>query len=289
MRSRVALGKGLSALFPDLEKETKNTHAICGIEELYPNPFQSRKSFPRDEIKDLAESIKKNGIIQPIVVRKKDKGYEIIAGERRWRAAQEAGLKEVPVLIKEATDREVAIISLVENLQREPLNPIEEAEALLKLHRNFGLSHEEIAQMVGRDRTTVVNTLRLVKLPNEVKSILAAGEISSGHARAILSIEDPSDQIAIARMIVERSLSVRECERIIRLWKKKKEKVIINKKKDLYDDNLERRLTEHLNAKVRVVRKKRGGYIEIRYTSDEDLLRLTDLILFSVPRNENLT
>ncbi|MCX7816149.1 MAG: ParB/RepB/Spo0J family partition protein [Syntrophales bacterium] len=280
MKSRAALGRGLSALFPDLERDTviKNTPIICGIEELTPNPFQSRKTFRKNEIRELADSIRKNGIIQPIVVRKREKGYEIIAGERRWRAAQEVGLKEVPVIIREATDSEVAVLSLVENLQREALNPIEEAEALLQLHRVFGLSHEEIAQIVGKDRSTVANTLRLVKLPEDVKSILLEGKITSGHARTILSLEDPNDQINLAHMIVERSLSVRECERLIHVWKKKREKT--SKKKDPYDDNLEKRLSEHLKTRVKVVRKKRGGCIEILYSSEEDLMRLADILLF---------
>ncbi|MGZ3577918.1 MAG: ParB/RepB/Spo0J family partition protein [Syntrophales bacterium] len=186
MQPKSSLGKGLGALFPDLLDNviTRPSYIVCGIEELSPNQFQARKDFSDREQKRLVASIKKNGIIQPIVVRRSDSGYEIIAGERRWRAAQEAGLKEVPVIIREAPDEAAAELSLLENLLRENLNPLEEAEAYQTLINKFSLSQEEVSARVGKDRSTIANTLRLLKLPREIRSALINKTISSGHARS---------------------------------------------------------------------------------------------------------
>ena len=191
MAQKNVLGKGLGAIFPDLlnDIDKKKSVSSCGIEELRPNRYQPRKNFNDKDQKQLIASIKKSGIIQPIVVRKQDNGYEIIAGERRWRAAQAAGLKDVPIVIREATDMEAAEMSLIENIQREELNPLEEANAYVTLIEKFKLSQEEISSRVGKDRSTIANTVRLLKLPAKVKTALVEKKISSGHARCLLALQ----------------------------------------------------------------------------------------------------
>ncbi|MGZ3608167.1 MAG: ParB/RepB/Spo0J family partition protein, partial [Syntrophales bacterium] len=222
MQPKSSLGKGLGALFPDLLDNviTRPSYIVCGIEELSPNQFQARKDFSDREQKRLVASIKKNGIIQPIVVRRSDSGYEIIAGERRWRAAQEAGLKEVPVIIREAPDEAAAELSLLENLLRENLNPLEEAEAYQTLINKFSLSQEEVSARVGKDRSTVANTLRLLKLPREIRAALINKTISSGHARSILMLDSAGEQIRLLNIITKKALSVRETEGLIQKLRK---------------------------------------------------------------------
>jgi ParB family chromosome partitioning protein len=252
---------------------------MCGIEELTPNRFQPRKSFSEKEQRELVESIKKSGIIQPIVARKKERGYEIIVGERRWRAAQQAGLKEVPVIVRGAEDQEIAELSLIENLQRESLNPIEEAEAYQILTRQFGMLQEEIAARIGKDRSTVANTLRLLKLPGEVKKALAAKTITSGHARALLSLDEPAEQLQALQLITARELNVREAERLVAHIKKAAAKTPKKgMKKSVYILDMERRLTERLMAAVRIRPGNRAGTIEIRFSSGDDLNRLFKLL-----------
>jgi len=190
MPPKHSLGKGLGAMFPDLLNNIgdKPAFILCGIEELTPNRFQPRRAFNDADQSELVASVRKSGIIQPIVVRKSENGYEIIAGERRWRAAQAAGLKDVPIIIRTADDRELAELSLVENIQREALNPVEEADAYQTLLTRFSLSQEEIAARVGKDRSTIANTVRLLKLPDAVKKALIAKGITAGHARALLAL-----------------------------------------------------------------------------------------------------
>ena len=280
MASKVILGKGLGALFPDLahDMEDRPSFILCGIEKIIPNRFQPRKEFPAGEQKQLVASIKKSGIIQPIIVRKIDQGYEIIAGERRWRAAQEAGLKEVPVIIRGAEDLDIAELSLIENLQRESLNPIEEADAYHTLNERFGLSQDEIASRVGKDRSTVTNTLRLLKLPAEAKKALIVKSISSGHARALLSLDDKAQQLRTLKMIVEKNLSVREAERITQ--NQKKHQVPVKPApKDPFLKDVEKQLTNQLLAKVNIRKGKKSGMIEIRFTSTEEMNRLIQLLL----------
>ncbi|HOF04879.1 MAG TPA: ParB/RepB/Spo0J family partition protein [Syntrophales bacterium] len=281
MSAKPSLGKGLGAMFPDLLTDLDNRAAfiMCGIEELTPNRFQPRKSFSEKEQRELVESIKKSGIIQPIVARKKERGYEIIVGERRWRAAQQAGLKEVPVIVRGAEDQEIAELSLIENLQRESLNPIEEAEAYQILTRQFGMLQEEIAARIGKDRSTVANTLRLLKLPGEVKKALAAKTITSGHARALLSLDEPAEQLQALQLITARELNVREAERLVAHIKKAAAKTPKKgMKKSVYILDMERRLTERLMAAVRIRPGNRAGTIEIRFSSGDDLNRLFKLL-----------
>lgn len=218
MNKKSPLGKGLGALFPDIGELTSGTatYRLCGIEELVPNRFQPRREFNEEEQKELIASIRQRGILQPIIVRKATTGYEIIAGERRWRAAQEVGLQEVPIVIREATDHEAAEISLIENLQRADLTPLEEAQAFQTLIDTFCLSQEDIGARVGKDRSTIANTLRLLRLPEEIKDALRAHTISAGHARALLSLSSPDEQLAVFHEVVAKGLSVRATEALIR-------------------------------------------------------------------------
>ena len=222
MPPKNSFGKGLGAMFPDLLEGFNDRPAfvMCGIEELSPNRFQARKDFNDKQQQQLVSSIKKSGIIQPIIVRKSGAGYEIIAGERRWRAAQQAGLQSVPVIIREAQDLEVAELSLIENIQREALNPIEEAEAYQTLTGQFGLSQEDLSTRVGKDRSTIANTLRLLKLPAAVKNALIEKKITSGHARPLLGIDSPKEQLKILETILKKALSVRDTERLMQNLKK---------------------------------------------------------------------
>jgi ParB family transcriptional regulator, chromosome partitioning protein len=280
MASKVTLGKGLGALFPDLAAVMgdRPSFILCGIEEIVPNRFQPRKDFPPGEQKQLIASIKKNGIIQPVIVRKIDEGYEIIAGERRWRAAQEAGLKEIPVIIRAAEDSDIAELSLIENIQRESLNPIEEAGAYEMLTQRFGLSQDEIASRVGKDRSTITNTLRLLKLPTEVKTALIDKTISSGHARALLSLETLTEQLQALKSVVGKNLNVRETERLAQRLKKRPVH-LKPEKRDIFLNNIEKQLTGHFLTAVRIQKGKKSGTIELRFSSPEEMNRLINLLL----------
>lgn len=282
MIKKNSLGKGLGAMFPDLLEKIgdKPSFILCGIEELVPNRYQARKDFDPQDHKGLVDSIRKRGIIQPILVRKFDSGYEIIAGERRWRAAQEAGLKDVPVIIRDAGDQDAAVISLIENLQRADLNPLEEAEAFHRLIHEFGLSHEAISLSVGKDRSTVTNALRLLKLSKEIREALSGRLISAGHARAILALESDDERLRLFKAILSKGLNVREAEEFARGKKKR----TIARKKSSSDDHLaelEKRLSRRLMARVSIRPRKRGGSIEIRFSSAEELDRILEAILRS--------
>jgi len=280
MPPKQSLGRGMEAMFPDLLAEMDDRpHLIsCGIEEITPNRFQPRKDFRDREQKELVASIRKSGIIQPIVVRKDDSGYEIIAGERRWRAAQEAGLKDVPIVIRNASDAEAAELSLIENLQREGLNPLEEANAYQTLVETFGQTHESIAAKIGKDRSTVANTIRLLKLPGKIQQALIEKKITAGHARAILSVDAAAEQTVVFETIVAKDLNVRETEKLIQALKTpKKEKK--TSKRELYLDDLEKRLSNIFLTKIQIKKKEKKGMIEIRFSSTEELGRLVELLL----------
>ncbi len=281
MPPKHSLGKGLGAMFPDLLNNIgdKPAFILCGIEELTPNRFQPRRAFNDADQRELVASVKKSGIIQPIVVRKAENGYEIIAGERRWRAAQAAGLKDVPIIIRTADDREVAELSLVENIQREALNPVEEADAYQTLITRFSLSQEEIAARVGKDRSTIANTVRLLKLPDAAKKALIRKDITAGHARVLLALDTPGEQISTLKVIQQKGLNVREAERLIQRLKNASVKKRSVAKKDTFLTDLERDLSSRLLAAVQIRTGKKKGTIEIRYTSNEDLNRLVLLLL----------
>jgi len=280
---RMALGKGLGALLPEFGQGESKTLLYCGIEEVFPNPSQPRKQFDESRLQELAESIREKGILEPLLVRRTDQGYELIVGERRWRAAQKAGLREVPVLVKEVEGRDAFEISLIENLQREDLNPVEEAEAFKHLIEEFHLSQDDLSKRIGKDRTTIANSLRLLKLPLEVRNQLLQNQITSGHARALLSLDHKEKQKELCALIIKKGLSVREAERLARQWAAKLQKTIPSAKKkgDLESqlDSLQDSLRKCLGTKVRITQKGNRGKIEIEYFSHEELERIVETIL----------
>ncbi len=280
---KMGLGRGLGALIPEMEIEESKTLLYCGIEEIRPNRSQPRKHFDDSKLQELADSIKGKGILEPLLVRKATDGYELIVGERRWRAAQKAGLREVPVLVKEMDERDVLEASLIENVQRDDLNPLEEAGAYKRLVEEFGISQEELGTRLGKDRTTIINTLRLLKLPPEVKDQLLQNRISSGHARAILSLEMKERQKELCNLIIQKGLSVREAEALAKQWSRKPKKVTTPEKRggDLQSqlNALEDSLRQRLGTKVKITAKGRRGKIEVEYYSFDDLERIVETIL----------
>ena len=293
------LGKGLDALIPNSfenesvskkakvksdnenKGEKKEGEVMVNITKVEPNREQPRKNFDEDALEELAESIKQFGLLQPILVQDRKTYYEIIAGERRWRAAKKAGLKEVPVIIKNLTEQEIVEISLIENIQREDLNPIEEALAYKKLLTEFNLKQDEVADRVSKSRTAVTNSMRLLKLCDEVQQMIINDMISTGHARALIGIEDPEEQYAIAQRIFDEKLSVRDVEKLVKNLGKSKLKKANDKDKSLeiiYQD-IEENLKQKLSTKVAITSKGNGaGKIEIEFYSHEDLEKLIDLL-----------
>ena len=280
-----ALGRGLGALIPSRPPaeapppppRASNTGlATIAIGQISPNPFQPRKTFNEASIDELARSVREHGIVQPLVVTKiGDSRYRLIAGERRFRAAQKAGLAEVPVVIKETMgDSDTLQIALIENIQREDLNPIEEAYAYHQLHEEFGLTQEEIAKQVGKERSTVANFLRLMKLPDGVKKLLASGQLSMGHARAILAVESAKKQEQLAERVVRKNLNVRQTE--VLAAEKSPKSVEPEKEKDIFTRDAEEKLARTLRCKVEIDRKRRGGVIRVRFGSEDELIRLVD-------------
>ncbi|MFB3885243.1 MAG: ParB/RepB/Spo0J family partition protein [Thermodesulfobacteriota bacterium] len=280
---RIALGKGLGALLPEFGQDESKNILYCGIEEIVPNRSQPRKYFDESKLQELAESIKANGILEPLVVRRVDQAYELIIGERRWRAAQKAGLKEVPVLVKEVEGVDALAISLIENLQREDLNPIEEAEAFRRLTEEFQISQGELSTRIGKDRTTIANTLRLLKLPGEIKNLLLQNRITAGHARAILTLEAKEKQKELCGLIIKKGLSVREAEALAKQWSEKpKRKASPDRGKGELEsqlNSLQDSLRRSLGTKVRILPNGKRGKIEIEYYSSDDLERIVETIL----------
>ena len=281
MEKRPALGKGLSALIPDMPEPTRSA-VEADIDRLEPNDFQPRRHVDEARLQELAQSIRANGIIQPIVVRKVGDRFQIIAGERRWRAAKVAGLLRVPIVVRDiAPGKEQSLLemALIENIQRENLNPIEEALAYRRLSDEFHLRQEDIASAVGKDRASVANFLRLLKLPDEVRTELSSGRLSMGHARALLSLADEADQRRIARDVIARTLSVRETEslvkKIVEAGKPARE-AAEPKPTDVHTRAAEDRLKLLLGTRVRIVRQGTRGRIEIDFVSEEELIRIYD-------------
>ena len=292
------LGKGLDSLIPStghkkatpakpevkkevvVEKVIKKEEVMVKITEVEPNREQPRKNFNEDALLELADSIKQFGIIQPLVVQKQDDYYEIIAGERRWRAAKLAGLKEVPVIIKNYTEQERVEIALIENIQREDLNPIEEAMAFKRLLTEFDLKQDELAERVSKSRTAVTNSMRLLKLDERVQQMVVDEKISTGHARALLAVENKEQQYNLANKIFDEKLSVRETERLMKnLQKEKKDKKDQKTENEFIYKGLEEKIKMILGTKVTVNHKKNNkGRIEIEYYSNEELERIMDLL-----------
>jgi ParB family chromosome partitioning protein len=276
--TRKALGKGLSALLRDRESTTDSDQREIDIDLLEPNRFQPRQVFAEAKLEELAQSIRTHGFIQPIVVRRAGERYQIIAGERRWRAAQRLGLSRVPVAIKSVSDESLLEVSLVENIQRENLNPIEEAKAYHRLSQEFELTQEQVAQRTGKDRSTVTNFLRLLKLPKEVQQLVLEDQLSMGHARAILAMEGANEQRRLAEQTIKSTWSVRQVEKMIAAHKSPVEP----KKMKQVDPNVRaatETLERSLGTRVRIVEKGKKGRIEIEYYSQEELQRLYERLV----------
>ena len=280
MDKRPALGKGLSALIPDASPAVASGALDVDIDRLTPNELQPRMQFDDEKLEELARSIKAKGIIQPILVRPVSGGYRIIAGERRWRAAQRAGLLKVPVVVRdvgEGADQQLIELALIENVQRENLNPVDEAVAYQRLADQFSLTQEQIAAAVGKDRSSVANFIRLLKLPEEVRADLAAGTLSMGHARTLLALPDPAAQRHAAREVIARSLSVRDTEALVKRLASPAPPPASRVEPaapDVHTRAAEEKMRFALGAKVRIVRKATGGAIEIAFDSEEELNRL---------------
>ncbi|MEJ2658447.1 MAG: ParB/RepB/Spo0J family partition protein [Desulfobacterales bacterium] len=279
---KLALGRGLDALLPGIEptEDMAKEYFACDIDLIRPNRYQPRLQFSDDELEDMARSIRQQGIIQPLLVRKDDAGYELITGERRLRAAKKAGLKQVPVLVKTITDTDMLEMSIVENVQRADLNPIEEAEAYYRLITEFGLTQDQAAERVGKSRSAVANFLRLRQLPGQIKASIMDGILSMGHARALLGAATSAHQNAVWRTVVSKGLSVRETERLIKGLKAKKEKPKkppLNSDQSYFTDMAED-LSRRFGTKVRIKRRGQRGSVEIDFYSDDDLDRLLSLL-----------
>ena len=297
MAVKKGLGKGLGNLIPESDKEAQKTkvvekvvekkvivkepaETIVKINEVEPNKNQPRRTFDEDALLELAESIKQHGVIQPLIVKKRDKYYEIIAGERRWRAAKMAGLKEIPVVIKDLSDQEIMEVALIENIQREDLNPIEEAQAYQRLIKEYNYKQDELAERVSKSRVAVTNSMRLLKLDERVQKMIIDDMISAGHARALLAITDSEKQYTLAMKVFDEKLSVRETEKLIKnLDKQVKPKVNTTPENDFIYRDIENKLKESMGTKVIIHNKDNNkGKIEIEYYSDEDLQRILEII-----------
>jgi len=285
--NRKALGKGINALIPDFEMgvpeshengPVKNTELL--IDEISPNRFQPRKYFDDDKLEELVTSIRDNGVLQPIVVQKVEAGYELVVGERRWRASKKAGLKKIPALIREVTDAQALELAIIENIHRQDLNPIEEADAYAHLSDEFALTQEMIAKKVGKSRTAVTNTLRLLKLSRNIKEDLISGKISMGHARALLGLGNAGQREALRKEIFKQDLTVRQTEsRVSRLKQPVPTKpVSLVSKKNIFIKDLAKELERRLGTKVDIKPAKKGGKLVVTYYSDDDLDRIKDLI-----------
>jgi len=281
-RKKMALGKGLGALIPDPDfiEDKPGDYFYCDIDIIRPNRFQPRQRFAEDELQELRDSIKEQGILQPLLVRKDDDGYELIAGERRLRAARLAGLNQVPVIIKKISESKLLEMSIVENIQRENFNPIEEAEAYYRLIAEFNLTQDQAANRVGKSRSAVANFLRLRQLPDPIKDSISDRNVSMGHARALLGVDTSAQQLTAWRAVVSKRLSVRQTEDLIRRLKSKKKRPEVTKKTsaDRYFSDLSEELSRHFGTKVAIRKSGQRGKVEIEFYSNDDLDRLIGLL-----------
>ena len=275
---RKALGRGLEAIIPKTKNLTESS-GFCQvpIEEVFPGKMQPRKNFDEKSLQELALSIKEKGILQPPIVQSKNGGYELIAGERRWRAAQVAGLSEIPVIVKDLSGPEVLEVALIENIQREDLNPIEEAQVYKRLIDDFNLTQENLSKRVGKDRSSVANCLRLLKLPELVKQDLINGTLSMGHARALLSLNFSEKIIEVRNSVVKKGLSVREIEALINRINNLKSRPL-RKTKNIFLENLENKIQKSLGTRVKIKTSGKKGKIEISYFSNDDLNRIVKIL-----------
>lgn len=278
--SKRGLGKGLEALIPKVEQKEKGLVVEMDIESLTPNLFQPRKSFDKEKMEELKGSIKKHGIIQPVVVRKMANGFEVVAGERRLKAAKEIGLKKIPAIIRSINNEKSLEIALVENIQREDLNPVEQANAFKRLIDEFKLTQQELAEATGKSRALVTNTIRLLKLNPEIQKNIAEGKISFGHAKLLLSIEDEEMQSAVCERIITTDLSVRDTERLIKnIGRVQKKKFQVKNITIEHFPEIEGRLRDALGTKISILYDGKRGKINIEFYNKEDLRRIVDLLL----------
>jgi len=275
--TRKALGRGLSALLREVETASAGLEQVP-VDLIDPNPFQPRSAFPEETLRELAESIRSSGVLQPILVRRVDGKYQLIAGERRLRAARMAGLQAVPVVIRDLGDRETLELAVTENVMREDLNPIEVAHAYDSLQERFQLSHEEIAARIGINRSTVSNTLRLLGLPEQIQNMVANGDVSAGHARALLGLQSADRQNELAQLIAKRGLSVRQVESIVASAQSAPEAQKVARKVDPNTRAAALEMERSLGTRVRIVGSEKRGKIEISYFSGDDLQRLYELL-----------
>lgn len=292
------LGKGLDALFGDMEvsvepsskeEESSAVHDIeaaethegikyIDINNIKPNANQPRKTFDEGKLEELADSIREHGLIQPLVVRKSTNGYEIVAGERRWRAARKIGIKEIPAIVRELSDEENMLLAIIENMQREDLDPIEEAEGISQMIETYGLSQEQVSKSLGKSRPYITNQLRLLKLPEEIRKMVSDGRLSSGHVRALITIDDEEKQIKLAVQAVEQGLSVRQVEALAKANKNVKKSKSAKKKKSADVKRVEEDLKVALGTKVNLNQNGKKGKIEIEFYSKDELERLIELL-----------
>jgi len=283
-RKKIALGKGLSALIPDVDsyeegEDARLSYFNCDIDRIQPNPYQPRIAFNDADLEELARSIREQGVIQPLILRPCEDGYELVAGERRLRAAKKAGLDQVPCIIKPLSDAQMLEVSIVENIQRQNLNPVEEAEAYHRLMTEFSLTQDQAAERVGRSRSAVANFLRIRKLPEQIRGSLVEGTLKMGHARAVLGLENKATQLAAWRTILSRKLSVRQTEALINRMKKENVSATAPRSSQkIYFSNLADELSRHFGTKVQIRRQGKKGRIAIEFYSDDDLDRLLGLL-----------
>jgi len=276
-KTKKGLGRGLGALLPEVQ--AKDVVSEVAVEEIVPNRYQPRQQFDEEKLEELARSVLEHGVVQPVMVRPRPGGYELVAGERRWRAALKAGLNSIPAVIKEFSDVELMEIALVENLQREDLNPIEEARAYAKLIREFGFTQEQLARRVGKSRPQIANTLRLLQLDEELQKAILDEQISVGHAKVLLAIEEPSLRKQVAARVLQGKLSVRETEELLKARPQARRRPGKPAKKDPQLVELEEILRENLGTRVKIVSGRRKGKIEIEYYGPGDLERIMGLMI----------
>mgnify|MGYP006138633483 FL=1 len=279
--NRKALGKGIEALIPDFDEglsqgEDSNGSLNLLIDEVFPNRLQPRKKFDDEKFNELERSIREHGVLQPVIVQKSVNGYELIVGERRWRASKKAGLKKIPAVIREVTDLESLELALIENLNRQDLNPIEEADGYERLAKDFGLTQEKIAKRMGKSRESVANIMRLLKLPRQVQQDMISGRLTMGHGRALLGLKSEQEILFLRKKIVDQSLNVRETEVQVNLLKYKSEAPKKSEKayKDIFISNLQVELERKLGTKVEIATNQKGGKVVIKYYSNDDLERI---------------
>jgi ParB family chromosome partitioning protein len=279
--NRKALGKGIEALIPDFDEglsqgEDSNGSLSLLIDEVFPNRLQPRKKFDDEKFNELERSIREHGVLQPVIVQKSVNGYELIVGERRWRASKKAGLKKIPAVIREVTDLESLELALIENLNRQDLNPIEEADGYERLAKDFGLTQENIAKRMGKSRESVANIMRLLKLPRQIQEDMISGRLTMGHGRALLGLKSAQEILFLRKKIVDQSLNVRETEVQVNLLKYKSEAPKKSEKahKDIFISNLQVELERKLGTKVEIATNQKGGKVVIKYYSNDDLERI---------------